>query len=147
MKAKLIKQLLFQLNEKFNTLKKEEQSMIASAAGETKSSAGDKHETARELIHQERQIISRNLLEIEKQINQLEQMQAIDNHNTALEGSLILTSLGFFFLGPALGFVNFNDNKVACVSIASPIGALLHGRKIGESFGFRGTTVKIQNIE
>lgn len=147
LKAQLIQIILEQLSTKLNRLKSDEESIKQSAAGETKSSAGDKHETSRELIHQEREIISKRLTEIENQIDHVRKIQSFDNKESIQDGAFVRTSIGDFFIGPALGFVLINDQKIACISIASPIGLMLKDKKPGDSFYFRGSQVIIQELK
>lgn len=147
LKSKLIKTCQSLLEEKEIELKSSEESARQSAASETKSSAGDKHETARELIHQEREIITQRLTELYKQMSELNLAGSNNESDVIKLGSLVKTSLGYFFLGPSLGFVKVNDLKIACVSTSSPIGEVLLGKTTGSVTEFRNNPIKIESIE
>ncbi|MEX1189056.1 MAG: 3-oxoacyl-ACP synthase [Bacteroidia bacterium] len=127
-------------------LQKDEESARESAASETKSSAGDKHETSRELIHRDREIITQSLNELSKQLLELDKAQDAASSDLIRLGSIVKTSLGYFFLGPSLGFVNSNDLKVACVSVSAPIALVILGKSAGESVNFRGNILKIESV-
>lgn len=135
------------LKERISELKQAENSAKESAASETKSSAGDKHETARELIHQERELVSRQINEADAQLAELNAIQENTSINSVSKGCIINTSIGYFFLGISLGFVNIDDIRIACISTSSPIGNLLLGKKLNESFQFQGREIKILEIE
>jgi hypothetical protein len=128
-------------------LKFDENSAKESAASETKSSAGDKHETARELIHQERELVSRQITEAEIQLAELNAIQNNNLSNSISKGSVIKTSIGYFFLGISLGFITIEDLKIACISTSSPIGKLLLGKKLHDSIQFQGRDIEIIEIE
>ena len=118
-----------------------------SLTSETKSSAGDKHETARELIHQERELVSRQINEADAQLAELNAIQENKSIDSISKGCIINTSIGYFFLGISLGFVKIDDLRIACISTSSPIGNLLLGKKLNDSFQFQGREIKILEIE
>jgi transcription elongation GreA/GreB family factor len=145
-KQELIKKCESLLLERISELKNAEDSAKESAASETKSSAGDKHETARELIHQERELVSKQKMDAQNLLAELLSINPSVNKALVVKGSLIETSIGYFFLGISLGFVIINDVRVACISIASPLGSNLLGKKLNEQFNFQEKTIKILDI-
>jgi hypothetical protein len=145
-KQELIKKCEEILIERIAELKNDENSAIESAASETKSSAGDKHETARELIHKERELVSKQKMDAENLLAELLSINLSANNGSIVKGSLIITSIGNFFLGISLGFVIINDTRIACISIASPIGNKLFGKKLNEKFVFQDKLIEILEI-
>lgn len=113
---------------------------------ETKSSAGDKHETGRAMLQ----------LEMEKALQQLvsiEQMQAVLYKInieiipvTAALGSVVRTSLGNYFLAIGMGKIEMDKNEYYAVSTSSPIGKILLGKKAGETVIFNEKKLIIENI-
>jgi len=105
-------------------------------ASETKSSAGDKHETGRAMLQ----------LEIEKASQQLEGIHEmrlilskirIDDISEVLKlGSVVITNHGNYFLAISAGEINISGIKYFAVSTASPIGKLLLGKSVGNAFDF-----------
>jgi hypothetical protein len=92
----------------------------------TKSTAGDKHETARAMIHIEQENHSRQLLEAQKIMNLLTQINTKPK-SFAQAGALIKTNMGLFYMATGLGKVLINKNEVYVISPGSPIGQKLLG--------------------
>ena len=82
---------------------RELRSVDEAAAGETKSSAGDKYETAREMMAQARALLSRNLAETESGLDTLARMAAAPLRPIIGFGSLVQTNQGWHLLGAGLG--------------------------------------------
>lgn len=117
-----------------------------SLASETKSSAGDKHETGRAMLQLEREKLGVQLLEAEKMQQLLSKVTATKNATAIGLGSLVYTEKNNYFLSISAGeYVNTN-NKVYCISANTPIGKLLLGKSAGDSFVFNGTTIKITQV-
>lgn len=124
----------------------EMQNLDAAAAAETKSSAGDKYETGRELIAQARRVIERNLAEVAAGLEALDRMAAATPGAEAAYGSLVETSNGWYLLGASLGEAETSHGPVRTVSLASPLGAALKGRKEGDRIPWRGAILEILRI-
>ncbi|APU09995.1 3-oxoacyl-ACP synthase [Cellulophaga lytica] len=117
-----------------------------SLASETKSSAGDKHETGRAMLQLEREKLGVQLLEAEKMQQLLSKVTATKNATAIGLGSLVYTEKNNYFLSISAGeYVNTN-HKVYCISANTPIGKLLLGKSAGDSFVFNGTTIKITQV-
>ena len=123
-----------------------ERSAQEAAAGDTKSSMGDKHETSRELLQQEREMNGRRMAEALRQKEELDRILPEVAFTQIQTGALTETSMGWFFFSTALGFVNVDSVKVAVVSMASPIGQALKGKASGESVSFQGKAILIKQI-
>jgi transcription elongation GreA/GreB family factor len=122
------------------------QSLDEAAAAETKSSAGDKYETAREMIAQSRKLIERNLSETEAGLGILERMAAAPLGAQVGFGSLVETSLGWYLVGLSIGELEAQGVPVRTLSLASPLGMALKGRGVGESIPWRGDAFEILGI-
>jgi transcription elongation GreA/GreB family factor len=116
------------------------------AAAETKSSAGDKYETAREMIAQQRNLIGHNLAEADAHLDAIERMAAAPSGGKVHFGSLVETTLGWFLVGAALGELDIEGVPVRAISLASPMGAALKGRGAGERVPWRGASFDILRI-
>ena len=132
--------------DKLNEFEVTERSAQESAANDTKSSMGDKHETSREILQQEREMNGRRLAEAIRQKEEIERILPNHEFTQIQSGTLAETSLGWFFFSTALGFVNVDNDKVAVVSMASPIGQTLKGKQAGESISFQGKPVLIKQL-
>jgi transcription elongation GreA/GreB family factor len=112
------------------------------AENDTKSSAGDKYETTREMMQQE---ISRNevqLLEARKLKQSLMQINPEKTSKTVQAGSLVTTNNGIFFLTIAAGKLRVDEKDIFAISPASPVGLVLKGLKAGESCVFNSKEYK-----
>lgn len=109
-----------------------------SSNDDTKSSAGDKYETSREMIQQDINRFQGQLVEANKDLLQLSNITSAvgDKTDFVKLGSLVKTNVGLYFIATSIGAIKIGDNNVFVISAASPIGQLLLGRKIGESFLF-----------
>ena len=108
---------------------------------DTKSSAGDKFETGREMMQREMDKLSALIDTTE---NSLKKLQSLSTAAAAIvcEGSLVETDQENYFI--SIGFGKIDD--VYAISIESPLGALLKGKKIGESVEMRGKKITIISI-
>ena len=121
-------------------------SLDEAAARETKSSAGDKYETGREMIAQSRRLTEGNLAETEAGLEALTRMGAAPGGPRIGLGSLIGTSQGWFLLGASLGEIEDGGEVVKTASLASPIGSALKGKAAGETVPWRGGVLEIRAL-
>jgi transcription elongation GreA/GreB family factor len=98
-----------------------------SGANETKSTAGDKHETALAMLQIEQANKRTQLQEALEQKALLEKIANVTNITKIVHGSLIKTNKGFFYMSVALGKAVVDDVVVIAISPQSPLGAKLMG--------------------
>ena len=125
------------------SLEAEVENLKTSAASDTKSSMGDKYETAREMINLEKEKISEQLADAQRMKQTLESIEVETQNPKAALGSLIKSSTCYFFLSVSLGKVVVNGKEVFVISPASPIGKGLMGLQVNNSIEFAG---KIERI-
>ncbi len=113
---------------------------------ETKSSAGDKHETGRAMIQLEREKLGQQLLEAEKTKQILSKVNITKNISTVGLGSFVKTTKANYFIAISAGEFKEGSDVVYCISAATPIGRLLAGKKEKQMFSFNGTNIEIQEI-
>ena len=134
------------LEEKIVEVKNQITDLNQSFADEGKSSAGDKHETARAMAQLEVEKLHQQLHQFETQINVLKKLNP-DFHSETIPiaigtGSLIKTDKGNFFIAIPLGKIE----DVMVISAASPLGKEMIGKKAGEEVVFNGMEYKIKEI-
>ena len=117
-----------------------------SAGEETKSSAGDKYETGREMMQQETDRNQAQLNEANKLLIALNQINVDGSSPSAIPGSLVITDNGKFYLSISAGALTFNGEGYFAVSPASPIGNKLLGGKTGDEFNLNGKNYKIKEV-
>ncbi len=116
------------------------------ANNETKSSAGDKHETGRAMAQLETEKLTKQLTEAIKLTDTLAQINPEQTHKTIGLGSLVITSNGNFFISASLGKTKIEDQIYYAISTFSPIGKLLSNKKEKESFSFNGKNYMIKEV-
>jgi hypothetical protein len=117
-----------------------------SADEETKSSAGDKYETGREMMQQETDRNQAQLNEANKLLIALNQINIDTISLTATPGSLVITDGGKFYLAISAGAINLNGEGYFAVSPASPIGGKLLGCKTGDEFNLNGKLYRVKEV-
>ncbi|WGQ08893.1 3-oxoacyl-ACP synthase [Pedobacter gandavensis] len=113
---------------------------------DTKSSAGDKFETTREMMQQD---ISRNkrlLMDAQQNLVLLNSIKDMPLKDKVRNGNLVYTSEGIFYISISAGQLKLDNENVYAISAVSPIGNLLIGKEKGTSFDFNGKNYLIKEI-
>lgn len=113
---------------------------------ETKSSAGDKHETGRAMIQLEREKLGRQLAELERTQQVLFKVPRNTNGETIGVGNLVVTNTFTYYIAISAGECKVDGQSVYCISAATPIGQLLNGKSVGQHFDFKGKTTAILKV-
>lgn len=116
------------------------------AASEEKSSAGDKYETGRAMMHLEQEKYARQLqqaLDLKKSLMQLDVKKS---YATVQPGALVITNRDNFFFAISADEIEIDDEEYLALSFASPLGQAFAGLKEGESVDFRGVKYAINSI-
>ena len=116
------------------------------ANNETKSSAGDKHETGRAMAQLETEKLTTQLSEALKLEQTLSRLDPEEKHHQARLGSLVITNNGNFYISVSIGKIELDEKVYFAISTISPIGKLLLTKKEKESFSFNGKLYVINNI-
>ena len=145
-KRKILDTCSLYVEKQNQTINKIIESNKIALESESKSSAGDKHETGRAMLQ----------LEIEKasqQFSSVNQMQKVLNRIFSKEstevislGSVVITTYNNYFISISIGEVYIDNEKFFAISPKSPIGYLLLGKKKGEDTEFNGVSFKIVDI-
>lgn len=125
-----------------NSIKEIQESM----ASETKSSAGDKHETSRAMLQLEREKAGHQLAEIEKLKESLSKVDIRSISNSVGLGSVIITSQFNYFMAISCGKLLVESKAYFAISPETPIGQLLFGKKVGEEVVFREQRFEVKEI-
>jgi len=117
-----------------------------SLLSETKSSAGDKHETGRAMLQLEREKVGQQLAEIQK-VNQL--LSKINRSKTSKIinlGSVVFTSNINYYIAISAGELIIDEGKFYAISVSTPIARLLLGKTINNEIQFRDQHFKIIKV-
>jgi transcription elongation GreA/GreB family factor len=150
-KIEQLKKELYQLciNHAKERIETAQQAIAASqeaAEEETKSSAGDKYETGREMMQQETDRNRAQLNEANKLIVALNSIKAGCTSTVAEPGSLVETDNGYFYMAISAGTLKLDGKTFYAISPSSPIGQKLKGLKPGDEFALNGKTYRIKAI-
>ncbi len=113
---------------------------------DSKSSAGDKHETARAMMQIEYQKIDNQLQEALIQKELLEKMHNDTAADHIIKGSLIKTNKGYLYLSVPLGRINIDNVAVMALSPQSPLGIQLMGLKKNDTTTINKITYVVEEI-
>ena len=113
---------------------------------ETKSSAGDKYETSRAMMHLEQEKLARQRAEVLKLRKVLDQINPYQTSGQVSLGSLVESSRGMFYLAVSLGAIVWEGKTYFVISAVAPIGQALRGLRAGDTFAFNGDTVTIRRV-
>jgi len=118
-----------------------------SANDDTKSSAGDKYETGREMMQQEIDRNRKQLEESQKLKLILEQIDPAKPVVLALNGALVTTNFGRFYISISRGQIMVDECIYFAVSSVSPIGLKLMKQTEGYEFDFNGKLFRVEKVE
>lgn len=121
-------------------------SLQESLSSESKSTAGDKHETGRAMVQLEMEQAEQARSRAQSALDYLRSLMPEQAGVKAGAGSLVETDRGYFFLGPSLGKVTMPEGEVFAVSPSSPIGQVLLGGQSGDEVQFQSGSFTIAAI-
>lgn len=113
---------------------------------ETKSSAGDKHETGRAMLQLEMEKASLQLESVNQMKETLDKINFHLKSDIAKLGSLVITSIGNYFLAISVGEIKIENITYFGVSLSSPIGKTLLGIEQNKEIAFNGKQITIKQI-
>ena len=139
---KMTKQLDVRIENVQRALKIQKESLKTAS----ESTAGDKHNTSRAMMHIEEEKLNRQLdqLFVLKKLSDKINLQKKDTHITL--GSLIQTNYGWLYISIPFGNLVINEQEVMIVSLVSPIGKALQNKKTGDCIEFNSKKWKILKV-
>lgn len=145
-KQKIYNHYLQVVNNKIDMLQKVLADLKESGANETKSTAGDKHETALAMLQIEQANTRAQLKEAELQKVILEKINPSLAPTVIVNGSLIKTNRGYLFLSIAAGKAVIAGEEVIALSQQSPLGKQLTWLKEGDTATINNIRYIIESI-
>jgi hypothetical protein len=113
---------------------------------ETKSTAGDKHETALAMLQIEQANMRKQMEQTHTQIAILQKLTATNTSNTVLNGSVVKTNTIYFYISAGIGKATIDGQLVIAISPTSPLGIKLMGTTVGTQIIMQQQTYTIQAI-
>ena len=121
-------------------------SLVESMASESKSSLGDKHETARARMQFEQEKLQHQVEELRQQLLLLNKIDTQVVHNRVGFGSLVVIEKGLFFIATALGRLVLGNETIYIISANSPLAMAIRGLQQGDSVVFQNQTQTILKL-
>ena len=146
LKEKLHKKCEAFINARLLTVQNAINEIQKSLLTETKSSAGDKHETGRAMLQLEREKAGQQLMEIQKIKEILSRIDTKKKSAVICLGSIIYTPNAIYFLAISAGKIKLEGELFYAISTGTPIGKLLLSKRVGENIMFRNQNIKIEKI-
>lgn len=147
MKQEIHQRCLEKLQANIKQLERAIAEIQSAANQETKSSAGDKYETGRAMMQQEKDKLNARLATNQHQLSQLNQLKPELRKERAENGSLVQTNEGLFYLAAAVGKLQLDAQKCFVISLDSPLAKALWYKKEGEVINFQGRKIRIVAIQ
>ena len=143
----ILRHLLDHVDKDLTEAKARMASLKESLGAESKSSAGDKHETGRAMIHLEQE-------RVQDTVGRLEHMRGILMKRAAQDkaiqrvspGALVETTGPWVLVGVPLGKVQLPDALVLCVGAEAPLAQQWHGAQPGDQVALGPQQLTIQAI-
>lgn len=117
-----------------------------SANNETKSSAGDKHETGRAMMQLEQEKLSKQITDLANQKNDFDKIDFLRLSTIISQGSLVETNKGYFFIATSLGKLIVDNKIVFVISSKSPLAVAFAGKQQKDFLRFNGVEYVIEHI-
>lgn len=113
---------------------------------ESKSSAGDKYETGREMINIEWNKLSRQLRAYENHENTLDRVRNQSTSKKVVLGSVVKTNAAHYFIAIPAGKIEISKELFYAIGSQAPVAKEMLGKETGEDFQINGKRFKITAI-
>ena len=142
-------------NDIFDALESHLQAAVCEAQGhlaslqealtsEAKSTAGDKHETGRAMIHQEMRQVNDTLQRSQSALQEWTRMKQVQTAPVrVVSGVLVETTGPWVLVGLPLGKLSLDGGLVLGVSPEAPLAQAWHGAKVGDEVRLGSSTLQI----
>jgi transcription elongation GreA/GreB family factor len=135
------------VNQRLQTVENTISSNQNDLSSETKSSAGDKHETGRAMLQLEMEKAGQQLVMIRDMKKVLDRIQLFSFSKTVHLGSVVYTEKANFFISISAGELLVFGKSFFAISLSSPIGKLFLGKEENDTIIFNGNAIKIAKVE
>lgn len=146
LKIKLYKACQSYAQSKIDEIKLAISSAQDAANSETKSTAGDKHDTARAMMQLDVEQKSKQQAEAEKLKMALAQFSPHSGKSEIGLGSLVQTNGANYYISVSAGKLEIEGVLYFAVSPISPIAQVMKGMRKGDGFKFNGKRFEILEV-
>lgn len=145
-KESLLEQCSEYIQQRMDVAEKMMEAAQESANDDTKSSAGDKFETGRAMMHMER---DNHAQQLSKSIFVKSQLDRIDPEKTfdkVTFGAVVRTTLGNYFIAISAGRIVAEEEKFFAISPQAPLAKEMLQKGIGDTLVFNNSEIKILDV-
>ena len=122
-------------------------SLQEALASEAKSTAGDKHETGRAMIHQEMRQVNDTLQRSHSALRELNRMQKSEEPSSRVASGVLVETTGpWVLMGLPLGKLDLDGTVVLGVSSEAPLAKAWFGAKPGDEVRMGPSTFLINAL-
>ncbi len=145
-KEKLFKACEAYLEERIKRIETSMAGLESDLGNETKSSAGDKYETGREMINLEINKLAEQLQQFKSLKNTLNVAKNRTNTSFAQLGTTVKTNMANYFIAIPANRIIVDGEEYFAIGANSPIAQLLLHKKAGEEITFNGKSAQILEV-
>lgn len=146
MKPALYQYCIEHVQQRLHRIQKTIANPEESLSSETKSSAGDKHETGRAMVQLEREKAGMQLAEVQKLEKILHKINPTNTSSIICLGSLVTTNKAKYYMAISAGAIILENITYYAIGIHTPVGKKLLGKKTGDQITFNHSTFQIENV-
>lgn len=145
-KQALLNQCKLHVHSRLTTIQQTISSHQKALSSEVKSTAGDKHETGRSMLHLEIEKAGKQLVDIQQMKKVLTRIDISKTSSRVSLGSLVQTIEQTYFLSISSGKHTVKGKDFFAISIKSPIGKQMLGKQEGDFLFWNGKKTVIKKI-
>ncbi|MDG2349499.1 MAG: GreA/GreB family elongation factor [Flavobacteriaceae bacterium] len=134
------------LQDRLRVLEKSMNDIYNNLESETKSTAGDKHETGRAMLHLEREKLGHQLAIINNQLQVFNKINLEAQISRVVLGSLVYTTQANYFISVSMGELKAGKIRAYAISPMSPVGQALMLKAVDETVFYNNQKIKILKI-
>lgn len=146
MKEKILQKIKGTIENRIKNIETAIENARSSANEESKSSVGDKYETARAMGQLDQEMQAKQLQQALLEKSVLDKIKVEDHCTMVSLGALTETTMGIFYVAIGAGMIEVDGKKIMAISPQSPIGQVLVGKQAGENFSFREKSYQILSV-
>jgi len=146
LKSKLYNKCVDYVGQRMSHIQSAIEAATESGNDETKSSAGDKHETGRAMMQLEQEKNAKQLIETLELKKLLDRINPNQQSQRAALGSLVITNKEKFYISISAGKLEIDSEIYFAISPTSPIALKLIGLTVNEEMKFNNSLYFIQHI-
>jgi hypothetical protein len=120
--------------------------ILIATSTDSKSSAGDKHETAVSMAQLEQEKLMNQINVLQTQYDSLININASTPNSTVRLGSLIETSIGWFFISVGIGKITFQEIEIFAMNNNAPLAQKMNGKSKTDFILHNNIRIDILNI-